>query len=97
MKPEEVPSWEPFLKRIPLFAGLSPEDWLLFIAWARRKVAWKTQPPGESEGVLLLDVAGWIRDFKTWRGDQAERLHHQRLVKRRLLRRKKQAKVGARR
>lgn len=26
MKPEEIPSWEPFLKRIPLFAGLSPED-----------------------------------------------------------------------
>jgi NTE family protein len=26
VKPEEIPSWEPFLKRIPLFAGLSPEN-----------------------------------------------------------------------
>ena len=24
MTPDEIPSWEPFLKRIPLFAGLTP-------------------------------------------------------------------------
>ena len=26
MTPEEIATWEPFLKRIPLFAGLSSED-----------------------------------------------------------------------
>jgi NTE family protein len=46
MKPEEIPSWEPFLKRIPLFAGLSPED--------LGKIAARLQPLSLPKGATLF-------------------------------------------
>jgi NTE family protein len=46
LKPEEIPSWEPFLKRIPLFAGLSPED--------LGKIAARLQPLSLPKGATLF-------------------------------------------
>lgn len=46
MNPEEIPAWEPFLRRIPLFAGLSAED----IA----RVAARMQPLSLPKGATLF-------------------------------------------
>jgi NTE family protein len=48
MKPEEIPSWEPFLKRIPLFSGLSPED--------LGKITARLQPLNLPRGATLFRV-----------------------------------------
>ena len=75
MKPEEIPSWEPFLKRIPLFAGLSPED--------LGKIAARLQPlslpkgaalfrEGEDPDAMYLIVSGQARRLRTH--DGAERV-----------------------
>ena len=71
MKPEEIPSWEPFLKRIPLFAALSPED--------LSKVAAKLQPlslpkgatlfkQGEPSDALYIIVSGHARRYRAVEG-----------------------------
>ncbi|MFI5350826.1 MAG: patatin-like phospholipase family protein [Elusimicrobiota bacterium] len=68
MKPEEIPSWEPFLKRIPLFAGLSPED--------LGKIAARLQPlslpkgatlfrEGDDPDAMYLIVSGQARRLRT--------------------------------
>ncbi|MFI5363149.1 MAG: patatin-like phospholipase family protein [Elusimicrobiota bacterium] len=68
MKPEEIPSWEPFLKRIPLFAGLSPED--------LGKIAARLQPlslpkgatlfrEGDEPDAMYLIVSGQARRLRT--------------------------------
>ena len=46
MKPEEIPSWEPFLKRVPLFAGLSADD--------LGKIAARIQPLSLPKGATLF-------------------------------------------
>lgn len=46
MKPEEIPSWEPFLKRIPLFTGLSADD--------LGKIAARIQPLSLPKGAILF-------------------------------------------
>ena len=71
MKPEEIPSWEPFLKRIPLFAGLSPED--------LGKIAARLQPlslpkgatlfrEGDDPDAMYLIVSGQCRRLRTLAG-----------------------------
>ncbi|NNN05259.1 MAG: cyclic nucleotide-binding domain-containing protein [Elusimicrobia bacterium] len=71
MKPEEVPSWEPFLKRIALFAGLSPED--------LGKIAARLQPlslpkgatlfrEGDDPDAMYLIVSGQGRRLRTMDG-----------------------------
>ncbi len=71
MKPEEIPSWEPFLKRIPLFAGLSPED--------LGKIASRLQPlslpkgatlfrEGDDPDAMYLIVSGQARRLRTLSG-----------------------------
>ncbi len=71
MKPEEIPSWEPFLKRIPLFAGLSPED--------LGKLATRLQPlslpkgatlfrEGDDPDAMYLIVSGQARRLRTQAG-----------------------------
>ncbi len=71
MKPEEIPSWEPFLKRIPLFAGLSPED--------LGKIAARLQPlslpkgatlfrEGDDPDAMYLIVSGQARRLRTLDG-----------------------------
>ena len=71
MKPEEIPSWEPFLKRIPLFAGLSPED--------LGKIAARLQPlslpkgatlfrEGDDPDAMYLIVSGQARRLRTHNG-----------------------------
>lgn len=71
MKPEEIPSWEPFLKRIPLFAGLSPED--------LGKIAARLQPlslpkgatlfrEGDDPDAMYLMVSGQARRLRTHDG-----------------------------
>ena len=71
MKPEEIPSWEPFLKRIPLFAGLSPED--------LGKIAARLQPlslpkgatlfrEGDEPDAMYLIVSGQARRLRTHLG-----------------------------
>ncbi len=74
MKPEEIPSWEPFLKRIPLFAGLSPED--------LGKIAARLQPlslpkgatlfrEGDEPDAMYLIVSGQARRLRTANGVEA--------------------------
>ncbi len=74
MKPEEIPSWEPFLKRIPLFAGLSPED--------LAKIAARLQPlslpkgaalfrEGDDPDAMYLLVAGQARRLSTRAGTES--------------------------
>jgi len=71
LKPEEIPSWEPFLKRIPLFAGLSPED--------LGKIAARLQPlslpkgatlfrEGDEPDAMYLIVSGQARRLRTHNG-----------------------------
>jgi NTE family protein len=71
LKPEEIPSWEPFLKRIPLFAGLSPED--------LGKIAARLQPlslpkgatlfrEGDDPDAMYLIVSGQARRLRTLDG-----------------------------
>jgi NTE family protein len=71
LKPEEIPSWEPFLKRIPLFAGLSPED--------LGKIAARLQPlslpkgatlfrEGDDPDAMYLVVSGQGRRLRTLDG-----------------------------
>jgi NTE family protein len=71
LKPEEIPSWEPFLKRIPLFAGLSPED--------LGKIAARLQPlslpkgatlfrEGDDPDAMYLIVSGQARRLRTLGG-----------------------------
>jgi len=73
LKPEEIPSWEPFLKRIPLFAGLSPED--------LGKIAGRLQPlslpkgatlfrEGDDPDAMYLIVSGQARRIRTLDGEQ---------------------------
>ncbi len=67
MKPEEIPSWEPFLKRIPLFSALSAED--------LGRIAERLQPlslpkgatlfkQGEESDALYLIVSGHARRYR---------------------------------
>ncbi len=67
MKPEEIPSWEPFLKRIPLFSALSSED--------LGRIASRLQPlslpkgatlfkQGEESDALYLIVSGHARRYR---------------------------------
>lgn len=74
MKPEEIPSWEPFLKRIPLFAGLSPED--------LGKIAARLQPlslpkgatlfrEGDDPDAMYLIVSGQARRLRTHAGAES--------------------------
>ena len=71
MKPEEIPSWEPFLKRIPLFAGLSAAD--------LGKIAARIQPlslpkgatlfrEGEEPDAMYFMVSGQCRRVRTQDG-----------------------------
>ena len=71
MKPEEIPSWEPFLKRIQLFAGLSAED--------LSKIAARIQPlslprgatlfrEGEDPDAMYFMVSGQGRRVRTANG-----------------------------
>lgn len=67
MKPEEIPSWEPFLKRIPLFSALSLED--------LSRIAQRLQPlslpkgatlfkQGAESDALYLIVSGHARRYR---------------------------------
>lgn len=71
MKPEEIPALEPYLKRIPLFAGLSPED--------LGKIAARLQPlslpkgaalfrEGDDPDAMYLIVSGQARRLRTLSG-----------------------------
>ena len=71
LKPEEIPSLEPYLKRIPLFAGLSPED--------LGKIAARLQPlslpkgaalfrEGDDPDAMYLIVSGQARRLRTLAG-----------------------------
>ena len=71
MKPEEIPALEPYLKRIPLFAGLSPED--------LGKIAARLQPlslpkgaalfrEGDDPDAMYLLVSGQARRLRTVNG-----------------------------
>ncbi len=71
MKPEEIPSWEPFLKRIALFAGLSAED--------LGKISAQLQPlslpkgatlfrEGDDPDAMYLIVSGQCRRLRTLAG-----------------------------
>lgn len=74
MKPEEIPSWEPFLKRIPLFAGLSADD--------LGEIAARIQPlslpkgatlfrEGEEPDAMYFMVSGQGRRVRTQDGAEA--------------------------
>jgi len=71
LKPEEIPALEPYLKRIPLFAGLSPED--------LGKIAARLQPlslpkgaalfrEGDDPDAMYLIVSGQARRLRTLTG-----------------------------
>jgi NTE family protein len=71
LKPEEIASLEPYLKRIPLFAGLSPED--------LGKIAVRLQPlslpkgaalfrEGDDPDAMYLIVSGQARRLRTLSG-----------------------------
>ncbi len=71
MKPEDISSWEPFLRRISLFSGLSPED--------LGKITARLQPlslpksatlfrEGDTPDALYLIVSGHARRVRTVAG-----------------------------
>lgn len=74
MKPEEIPGWEPFLKRIPLFSTLSLED--------LGRIARRLQPlslpkgatlfkQGEESDALYLIVSGHARRYRVVDGRES--------------------------
>jgi NTE family protein len=67
MKPEEVPSWEPFLKRIPLFSALSLEDLGRIISRLQPLSLPKGATlfkQGEESDALYLIVSGHARRYR---------------------------------
>jgi NTE family protein len=71
MNAEEISAWEPFLKRIPLFAGLAPED--------LRRIAARLQPlslprggtlfsQGDESDALYVITSGQVRAVQNIRG-----------------------------
>ncbi|MFI5347490.1 MAG: patatin-like phospholipase family protein [Elusimicrobiota bacterium] len=71
MKPEEIPALEPYLKRIPLFAGLSPEDLGKIAARLQQLSLPKGAAlfrEGDDPDAMYLLVSGQARRLRTLNG-----------------------------
>ena len=74
MNPEEIPNWEPFLKRVPLFSGLSSEE----LGRVASKMQLLSLPKGAvlfSQGdegdAFYIITSGQVRLVQTRRGQES--------------------------
>ncbi|MBI3551998.1 MAG: cyclic nucleotide-binding domain-containing protein [Elusimicrobia bacterium] len=73
MTPEEIPAWEPFLKRIPLFAGLSGQDLARIAARLQTLSLPKNSllfSQGDESDALYIVVSGQVRIINTAKGGE---------------------------
>jgi NTE family protein len=71
MTPEEIPAWEPFLKRIPLFAGLSATDLARIAARLQTLSLPKNAllfSQGDESDALYIVVSGQVRILNLLKG-----------------------------
>ncbi len=73
MTPEEIPAWEPFLKRIQLFAGLSGPDLARIAARLQTLSLPKNSllfSQGDESDSLYIVVSGQVRIINTSKGEE---------------------------